>query len=261
MTISFGSAQTNGRPLIITAITSGARQLLHTFPAGSATPNLVSISVLNLDTNVVTNGNHTLFLTIEDNLGTILATMQEAIPAQPGLYQAFSDAINGVLNQLVLNGASLIKVYADTANVLAVMARVDNQTGSGGGTAVQNIASGLVASVQNANRFAVNAQGGTGQATEANANILIGRAGTLQNLRAKSDAAVGGGATVTVAVRINGVTSGLTLTFVNADGTGLKTNTAAIPVASGDLVTFLVACDNAGAPAANLQASVEYVAA
>jgi len=260
MTITFGSAQTNGRPLIITAVTSGTRQLLHTFPAGSSTPNLVSISVLNLDTNVVTNGNHTLFLTIEDNLGTILATMQEAIPAQPGLYQAFSDAINGVLNQLALNGASLIKVYADTANALAVMARVDNQAGAGG-TTVQNIASGLVAAVQNANRFSINAQGGTGQATEANAAVMIGRAGTLQNLRAKVDVNVGGGATITVAVRVNGVTSALLVTIALAQTTVIQLSALAISVASGDLVDFLIATDNAGAPAANVQASVEYIAA
>jgi hypothetical protein len=160
---------------------------------------------------------------------------------------------------LILNGTIVVKAYAGTASVVSVSARVDNQSTTTG-TVDQNLASGLVAAVQNANRFAVGAQGGTGQATEANANIMIARAGILRNLKAKADAAVGGGATVTVAVRINGVSSALSVAIANAQGTTLQSDTDSVAVAVGDLVTFLVSCDNAGAPAANFQAACEYVA-
>lgn len=254
MTISFGSAQTNGLPLLVTATTSAGRQLLHTFPAGSATPNLVQIFAQNLDTSLY----HTLYLAFEDSGATVLRLFTVNVPVNSGLFDVLGAAAgNEVICELIANGASTIKVYADTASVLAVYARVDDQASTAG--QVQGIFSGLVAAVQNANRFAVNAQGGTGNATEANANVMMPRAGTIKNLAAKSDAAVGGGATVTVAVRINGASTALLLTFANADGTNLKTDTDAVSFAQGDLITFLVSCDNAGAPAANLQAAAEIV--
>lgn len=255
MTISFGSAQTNGLPLLVTAITSGTRQLLHTFPAGSATPDLVQIFAQNLDTDPL--GTHTLNVAFEDAGATILRLFTVNVPVNSGLFDVLGAAAgNEQICQLVANGATTIKVYADEASMLAVYARVDNQAAAAG--IVQQIPSGLIASVQNANRFGAYVNGGVGDATEANGNIKISRAGTLRNLRAAASAAVGGGATVTVAVRVNGASSSLLLTFVNADGTADKVDTDAVTVAAGDLVTFLVACDNAGAPAANFQAVVEF---
>jgi hypothetical protein len=142
--------------------------------------------------------------------------------------------------------------------MVQVTAIVDDQADAAGVTS-QVIASGLVAAVQNASRFAVGAQGGAGNATEANANIVMPRAGTLRNLRANVDAAVGGGATVTVSVRVNGANSALLLTFDNADGTTAKTDTDSVAVTAGDLICFKVSTDNVGAPAANFQAAVELV--
>ncbi len=259
MTILFGSAQTNGLPLLITAITQGTRQLLHTFPAGSATPDVVQLFAINLGSL-----GYTLNIAIEDSGGTILRQMTVGVPVGGGMFDILSgDSADDAA--LIQNGASTVKVWADTASVLAVTASVDNQassSGAGGGATVsQNFGSGLVAAVQNANRFAFPAaQGGVGTATEVNANQMISRAGILRNLRAKSDATVGGGATITVAVRVNGASSALTLTIAAAQTTVLQSNTASISVAIGDLVTFLIACDNAGAPAANIQAACEYQA-
>lgn len=251
--LSFGSAQTNGLPVLVTAITQGTRQLVHTFPAGSATPNVVELYAWNLSTAPAV-----LNIAVEDSGATILRQITVAVPVGGGLFKILN-ADNEEDSQLIQNGSSTIKVWSDTASALAVSASVDDQS-SVAGAVSQNIASGLVASVQNASRYAVGAQGGTGQATEANANLMIDRAGTLRNLSAKVDAAVGGGATLTITVRKNGAGTAQTLTLANADSTTLKVTTgAAISVVAGDLITFQVSCDNAGAPAANVHAAVEFV--
>lgn len=164
-----------------------------------------------------------------------------------------------------LSAPQVIKLDGDAQGLAAVYVGASLQSALAvavnnvGGGATQVISSGLVAAVQNASRFAVGAQGGVGNATEALTNILIPRAGVLSTLMAKADAAVGGGATVTVTVRKNGVATGLTLTFVNADGTGRKSISTPVLVAAGDLITFDITTDNAGAPASNMQAGVEFV--
>ncbi len=253
MTISFGSGQTNGLPLLITAITQGTRQLLHTFPVGSATPNVVRLMAWNF-----TSAPAVLNVAIEDSGATLLRLLTLSIPVGGGLFDILS-ADNGTGDvALVQNGASTIKVYSDIASALGVSCSVNDQSSTSGPVS-QNVASGLVAAVQNANRFAVSAQGGTGQATEANANIQMARAGTLRNLRAVMDATIGGGATVTVSVRKNGVTTALSLAFTAANTTVAQTDTDSVTFVAGDLITFLVNTDNAGAPAANVQASVELV--
>lgn len=256
MTVSFGSGQTNGLPILITAITQGTRQTLHTFPAGAATPERVKVEVQNIDTTLP----HTLFLAFEDSGATILRLFTCPIAINGALTPVFSPTPETADQELVANGSSTLKVWADTANVLCVYARVDNQS-SATGTIAQNFGSGLVAAVQNANRFAFPAPGaGVGTATEVNANQMIARAGIVRNLKAKADTTVGGGATVTVAVRVNGATSALGVTIAAAQTTVIQSDTDSVAVAIGDLVTFLVACDNAGAPAANFQAACEYVA-
>jgi hypothetical protein len=249
---TFGSGQTTGLPLRITATTFAGRQTLHTFPAGGATPNVVRIYATNLDTSV----GHTIHVEVENVGGATLRSILQVIPLQSGLYPVLEGDNNA---ELVLNGACTIKVWADTTNKIDVSAVVDNQADTSGCVS-QALSSGLIASVQNAQRYGVYVNGGVGDATEANGQLMISRAGTLQNLVAGSDAAVGGGATVTVTVRINGVATALIQTFANADGTTLKYANVAVPVAVGDLVTFEVSCDNVGAPAANLQAAVEYIA-
>jgi hypothetical protein len=251
MTINFGSGQTSGAPLLITATTQAGAQTLHTAPVGAATPNIVDLFACNSsDTGV------TLFVGLFDSLGSLIRTFSIGVGAK-----AFNEPVldsGDVDADLILNGTVSIGVWASVASVLSISARVDNQS-STTGTVDQNIASGLVAAVQNANRFAINAQGGTGQATEANANIMIDRAGILRNLRAKTDATVGGGATLTVGIRINGVTAG-SVTIAAAQAQALQLNSASFAVAVGDLVTFIVSCDNAGAPAANVHAAIEYIA-
>lgn len=255
--LTYGSGQTNGGlPLPVTAVTSGTAQTLHTAPAGGATPNVIKINAVNIDqgaTGVPATG-HMLTVQIIDSGGTIVRTLQQMIPVESGLFEVLDGG-----KQIVLNGGCTVKVFADTASLILVTAVVDDQ-GNVAGIVSQNVASGLVAAVQNADRFAIGAQGGTGQATEANAQIAVSRAGTIRNLGAKASAAVGGGATVTVTVRKNGLDTTQTLTLANADGTGWKQTTgAAISVVAGDLITILVACDNAGAPASNISAAFELV--
>lgn len=252
MTISFGSGQTNGIPLLLTATTLGAAQTIHTFPAGAATPNLLSLYATNASDVGVS-----LTLTLYDTVPAAVWTQTVVVPARSTLQPVFDNG--SVEADLIANGTCVLKAHASTASVLSISATVDNQSTTTG-TVCQNFASGLVAAVQNANRFAFPAaQGGVGTATEANANQMIARAGIVRNLKAKADAAVGGGATVTVAVRVNGASSALSVTIANAQGTTVQSDTDSVAVAIGDLVTFLVATDNAGAPAANIHAACEYV--
>ncbi len=76
MTVSFGSAQTNGLPLLLTTgITLAARQLLHTFPAGSATPERVKVFAQNLD--VIP---HTITVVLEDAGATLTRSFTAALP-------------------------------------------------------------------------------------------------------------------------------------------------------------------------------------
>jgi hypothetical protein len=253
MTITAGSGQTSGAPLLITGIVQASAQTVHTAPAGAATPNIVDLFVSNTSDVAVT-----LSVGLFDSLGALIRTFTVGVGAK-AFQQPVFDA-ESITGQLILNGTIAVGCWASVASVLSVAARVDNQSTTTG-TVVQNIASGLIASVQNASRFAVGAMGGVGQATRANGEIMIDRAGILRNLRAKVDSAVGGGATLTVSIFINGVASALLVTIANAQGTALQLDTDSVAVAIGDLVTFSVACDNAGAPAANVQAACEYVAA
>lgn len=254
MSLSFGTGQTNGAPLLITAITLAAAQTVHTAPAGAATPNLVDLFASNTSDIGVA-----ITISLYDSAAALIRSFDIIVGAK-----AFQQPLlsNGdVEGELILNGTIVVKAHAATASVISVGVRVENQS-STTGTVCQNLASGLIAAVQNANRFGLPAaQGGVGTATEVNANILIARAGILRNLRARSDANVGGGATITVAVRVNGASSALSVPIAAAQTTVLQSDTIdTVAVAVGDLVTFLVSCDNVGAPAANIQAACEYVA-
>jgi hypothetical protein len=255
MSVSFGSAQTNGLPLLLTTgLTLATAQLLHTFVAGSATPERVKVLLQNLDT-----APHTVVVVLADTGATLTRSFSVVLPVGGSLFDVFGGFVDGTDQELICNGAATIKVYTDAASVVAAYARVDNQSTSIG-TINQNVASGLVAAVQNANRFAFPAPGaGVGTATEVNANQMIARAGIIRNLKAKADTTVGGGATVTVAVRVNGVSSALSVTIAAAQTTVIQSDTDSVALAVGDLITFMVACDNAGAPAANFHAAAEYI--
>jgi len=253
MTISFGTGQTNGIPLLLTAVTLGTAQIVHTFPAGAATPNLLSLFATNASDNGVG-----LTLALYDNTAALVWTQTLQIGARASLAPVFDQG--SLEADLIANGTCVLRAYASSASVISLSATVDNQSETTG-TVAQGMFSGLVAAVQNANRFALPAPGGgVGTATEVNANVLIPRAGILRNLSAKADATIGAGATVTVAVRINGATSALSIAFTDADTTTLKSDTDSVAVAVGDLVTIMVACDNGAAPAANMQAGFEYIA-
>lgn len=253
MTVSFGSGQTNGAPLLITAITLGTAQTLHTCPVGAATPNVIGLYAFNsAEVGVVVS------ISLYDSAAALIRTFTKAVGAKAFLQPLLDEGTDEA--DLILNGTIGVKVHADTASVISIVARVDNQVGTSA-AAAENIPSGLIASVQNANRFGTFVNGGVGDATEVNGNIMMRAAGTLRNLAAKASAAVGAGAIVTVAVRINAVSSALSLTFANADGTAVKTDSDSVAVAAGDLVTFLVGCDNGGVPAAGMQAAVDFVPA
>ncbi len=255
MSITFGSGQTNGLPLLLTTgLSLATAQLLHTFPAGSATPERVKVLLQNLDTVP-----HPVVVVLADAGATLTRSFSVTLPAGGTLFDVFGGSTDGTDQELVANGASTLKIYTDVTSVVACYARVDNQS-SVAGTVCQNMGSGLVAAVQNADRFAFPAPGaGVGTATEANANQMISRAGIVRNLKTKSNATVGGGATCTIALRINGASSALSITYAAADVQTLKADTDSVAVAAGDLITCLVNTDNAGAPAASFQTAWEYV--
>lgn len=224
-------------------------------PAGSATPNRIRIRAENIDTTSPVGTVHTLFYKIGTGLVNSIA-----IPTETGLYDVLNAGTANGGAEVDLNGANTITVWADVTSVLQVYAQVDDQSSVAGAVSAP-LVSGLVAAVQNASRYAVNAQGGTGQATEANAQVAMPRAGTLRNLGASAPGgAVGGGATVTVTVNKNGVATTLTLTLAAGDGTTWKQSTgAAVTFVAGDLIDFGFATNNVGAPAANIQAACELV--
>jgi hypothetical protein len=121
------------------------------------------------------------------------------------------------------------------------------------------LSSGLVAAVQAADRFAVWAQGGVGQAAEANAQIILPFSGQLRNLRVFPNVPVTAPAVCDIFARINGVSTALTVQFNNAAGVVPQIDAGYVAVTAGDLFAFLITCDNGAAPAANFQASIEYV--
>jgi hypothetical protein len=160
---------------------------------------------------------------------------------------------------LLINGGQTLGVWADAPTGDTQVSAVVDDQGNVAGIVSAPLSSGLVAAVQNASRFAVGAQGGTGQATRTNAELVMPRAGILRNLWAVADTTIGGGCTVTVSVFVNGSVSAMVLTFTAADTTVGKGSTVAVPVNKGDKVTFSVACSNDGAPAANMAAAMELV--
>jgi hypothetical protein len=263
--LSFGNGQTNGLPLLITTgLDALTAQLLHTAPAGAATPNVIRILASNIDQGVVAVPNlsiaaaapvgHLVTVLIQDVGAATTRTIKQMIPVESGLFPILEEG-----REIILNGTCTVKVFADAASMIQVTAIVDDQSEVAGAVS-QTIGSGLIAAVQAASRFGVNANGGVGQAAVANGSVAVARAGTLRNLGAKVDGAVGGGATITVSVFKNGVTTAQSLTLANADGTTWKqTAGAPITVAAGDLISFSIATDNAGAPAANVSAAVEFV--
>jgi len=247
MTISFGSAQTGGMPVRVTAVTQATAQLLHTAPVGAATPDLVKVLVNNL-----TSVSQRVTIVIDD--GVTERLIAEDVPVRPGLFPILSG------RSVPLNQANTVSIFASNADAIEAYAEVDDQTTAtgAGGLASQQVFMGHVdmTGVTSASRYRAN--GLVASATEANHQIKMSRAGVLRNLRAAAGTAVNGAADVDVTVRVNGAGTALTLNFVNGDGTTDKTDTDSVQVAAGDLVTFQVT-ETAGVdPQAVFEASVEF---
>jgi hypothetical protein len=174
---TYGSGQTSGLPLAVTAVA----QTLHTAPSGSSTPHRCVVSVTGIISGSVS-------LQICNSSGVVQQTLVKSAGDPSPQFPS-----------LTLNGGSILKVLATVGaqGTIQASADIDDQSAVAGCLSVP-LSSGLVAAVQNASRFAMGAQGGTGQATRANAEHVMPRAGVLRNLYAVADATIGGGCTVTV---------------------------------------------------------------
>jgi hypothetical protein len=261
--VTAGSAQTAGLPLIpttqIAAVgvlpVTNSGLLVHTAPTGTATPNVISLFAINTDTV----GRHAT-VAIFATGGTVpIIAWQVNVPINSGLYN-LTDVLG--LTQLVLNGGCFIQVWTTVSGVLSFFVNANTQTGggTGGGTVATVLASGLVAGVISASRYAMFQSGGTGQTTEANAQIMCPGAGTVEKLSAVSSATMTAGSSVTCALRVNGVNSTQTVTLTSANGTTVVT-TAGAPavVALGNLLDFVVTETLGVAPVANFQVTAELI--
>ena len=83
----------------------------------------------------------------------------------------------------------------------------------------------------------------------------------MTNFRGRALTNIGGGATVSCIVRVNGVDTALAFTYDVTDTTVLKSDTGSVAVTAGQLVTIQAATDNAGAPASTMQFAVDYIPA
>lgn len=120
MAITCGTGQTNGAPLLITAILLSAAQLLHTAPVGSAAPNLVSLFAFNSADHAVQ-----LNVSLYNSSAVLIRTFTVNIGAKAFMKPILDDG--DIQAELILNGTIAIKVHADEASVLSVTARVDDQ--------------------------------------------------------------------------------------------------------------------------------------
>lgn len=245
MTFTKGSGQgSGGKGLLITATTVGTAQTLHTAVTGTATADLFRVLLVN---NSAAGVEVTLVFDPDD--GSDNVTVTETIPAQSGAFTPIPDDLT-----FVLNDSLVVKVYADTASVVTAWCVINDQASAGSEQLMQT---GEITLVQNTDAFRMN--GVASSATEADHQILIPEAGTLFNLRARATAAIGGGATATVTVRVNAADTALSFTLDNADGTDLVSDTDSISVSAGDLVTINAATDNEGAPASTVLGTVSYL--
>lgn len=116
--ITYGSAQVNGLPLTISAITPGTRQLLHTAPPGDATPHRIMVYGAMLNGYVATY----LKIVVETADGEIVSTTIKYLKGN-----AFLPCLDSYLQ---LNGGCKVSVYAEGANACMVTAQVDDQSGA-----------------------------------------------------------------------------------------------------------------------------------
>jgi hypothetical protein len=80
---------------------------------------------------------------------------------------------------------------------------------------------------------------GSGSSVESVATFAMPRAGTFSNLFVRPSTTLLPGASVTIAVRVNGANSPLAVTYTSADGVTTKSDTTTqVAVAQGALVTI-----------------------
>jgi hypothetical protein len=247
MTITKANGQgSGGKGLLITALTSGTAQTLHTAVAGTATTQLFSLFAVNNSASAVQ-----LTVRFEPLDASAAVEVTELIPAMSGF-----TPLSKELTAVPLNDTMVVKVYADTASTVAVWGIVGDQASVG---CRLYLPTGEVTLVQNTSAFRMN--GVASSATEADHQLLVPVAGTITNLRARALTGIGGGAEVTVTVRVNGADTALSFTYAAADTTTLKSDTDSVAVVAGDLVTINFATDNAGAPADTMYGSLDFVPA
>lgn len=247
MTITKGSGQgSGGKGLLVTAVTEGTAQIFHTAVAGTASAQLFRALVVNNGSTAVQ-----VNLVFDPNDGSANVTVSELIPAQSAMFTPIPDDL-----AVPINDTMVVRVYASAASQATVWGIINDQDSAG---ALQRLYTGEITLVQNTSAFRTN--GVASSATEADHQIMVPVAGTLTNLRARALTNIGGGATVTVTVRVNGADTALSFTYDVTDTTTLKSDTDSVAVAAGDLVTVNCATDNAGAPAATMQGTVDFVPA
>ncbi len=245
---TYGSGQTHGLPLVITALDLENAQVVHTFPCGSATPERVRLCAVNLDDDLP----HELHVALYDHCGTLITDWTVVVKRGADGFDLLAD------HELVANGETVVKVYADAASRVVIACVVDDQ-GDVAGVVSQNVAMGYVAAVQNDVRYAVGCQGGDGQCEIKNAEILITRHCKMRNLRAYATHGLQNGARSHVSIYVNCSESDLSLHFCEADGTDTKTDTDTISLCPGDKVAFGISTDDCGDPCTHFQAAVELV--
>ncbi len=118
MSLSFGSGQTNGAPLLITGTTLGAAQVLHTAIAAAGTPELIALFAFNTSDAAVP-----VTVSLYDAAAVLIRSFVKLISAKAFLQPLLDDG--GVEADLILNGTIAIKVHAETASVISMCARVD----------------------------------------------------------------------------------------------------------------------------------------
>lgn len=238
-------AGSGGKGLLITALTAGTAQTLHTAQTGTADADIFRVMAVNNTTAGVT-----VTLRFEPSDASAAVEISELIPAQSAVIPFLPDTLGFPLNDTIV-----VKAYADVASAVTLWGAVGTNQNTNG--YLQRLHTGEITLVQNTDAFRMN--GVASSATEADHQIMVPVAGVLKNLRAAATTAVGGGATATVTVRVNGADTPISVSIANAQGTNIQTDSDVIAVSAGDLVVINAATDNAGAPASTVLASVEFL--
>lgn len=103
------SNATNGKAIQVTGINDAGSVLLHTAVAGTSSIDAIFLDAFN-------NGSTDVVLTIEIGSNAAKDLMYITIAAKSGLQRVLSGAF--------LNNGGTVKAYADTANVISIIGKV-----------------------------------------------------------------------------------------------------------------------------------------